>query len=256
LTLALLPWTATSAADAPPVHAKKLAEGRYELTVTVSGTTDPRAALPILMPEAVRLCGNLQPTLGKYRFDATEPMPGSKSAKAVSVTLVQSIDCGGGAAAVGQPDTTALAATVQGVRDDRVIRTRTLAYLAAKDRGDYAAAHAMLAPNTQALMTRGTWFESRIAFNTVAGTPNQREVIRITWYDNPPDVEPGLYAAADYRASYSSGAFYCGFVGWRQEPDGSYRIVREEEGHITPADARKLDAGKMVQARKQLGCRD
>src|SRR5690606_21901390 len=62
---------ATSAADA--VHVEHHGDGRYTLTTTLSGTTDPAHGQLAIVPAAEELCGELHPHYGHYRFESSEP---------------------------------------------------------------------------------------------------------------------------------------------------------------------------------------
>lgn len=249
-----------NAADKPTVQVKELAEGVYELMVQLSNTTDPSDGQRALTPAAAKLCGSLPLQFGKYRFDAMEPMVNDGPAKnpKTSLTFVQQLRCGS-TAIVDSPVTDASPApsTPPTKTDEDTIRILTLAYLAAKDRGDFDSAHAMLAKNTAAMLSADTWRKPRSAFNAAAdGEPKERKVVRVTWYDDPAGARPGRYAAADYGAAYSNGSFYCGFVAWLQQRDGSYQIVREEEGQLSEEAIRTLTPEQLAGARQQLQCRD
>lgn len=234
-----------------------IAKGRFELTETLSGTTDLADAQKMLMPTAVTLCGSQSLQFGNYRFNSTAPMANKVDGGSTLITLVQDVECGGTPNQSNAQDVAQTQAPLKASpADEASVRARTLEYLSAKDRGDFDTAHAMFGVTMQAMMTQDAWRTPRATFNAAAGLPRQREVVRITWYDNPPGASPGRYAAADYRASYPNAAFYCGYVAWLQQPDESYRIVREEEGLLTPREAGKIAPGQMAATRLQLGCRD
>jgi hypothetical protein len=140
---------------------------------------------------------------------------------------------------------------------ERKVRAATEAYLAAKDAGDFAKARAMATEEAKPYLDSDNWSEPRAEFNRGAGQPKQRRVVRLTWYDNPQGaVRAGRYVAADYRGDYAHAGFYCGYVVWLEEPDGSYRVMREEETQIPAQMAAKFDPVRMAQTRKQVGCRD
>lgn len=141
--------------------------------------------------------------------------------------------------------------------DERTVRTATVNYLAAKDRGDFDAAYALLGSEMAAMFTTENWRSPRAAFNAAAGQPNNREVVRLTWYDDPAGAPmPGRYVAADYRGDYAHAGFYCGYLMWYLQPDGSYRIVREEEGQMLDAIAKTFTPEALASARAQIQCRD
>lgn len=248
---------AAFAGDAPNVEVKPLPGGRFELTVTVPDTTQPGKGQAMLMPKAMELCGARELQLGAYKFKSIAPMAGTGSTLATSLVFTQEMQCGAATTvAAVVPAAVRAPATAPTANDEADIRSRTLAFLSAKDRGDFDAAIAMFSATTGAMLTEENWRSPRRAFNASAGMPLQQQVVRVTWYDDPAGVEPGRYVAADYSASHANAAFYCGYVMWRLQPDGGYRIVREEEGQMKPSEAALVATGEMAAARAQLGCRD
>ena len=142
------------------------------------------------------------------------------------------------------------------MQDGADVRARTLAYLAAKDSGDFAKARAMHTAAAREFMTDANWRQPRGAFNqSVRGDP-RRLPPRITWYDNPQGAPPARYVAADYRAEFADGALYCGYVMWQLQADGNYLAIREEEGRLTGADAARIDPANRGTLLTQLGCKD
>lgn len=248
--------TATAAAT-DQVKVTELGNGRYQLSVKLAETVDPSHGQAALVPKALELCGSLRPELGHYRFEGTEPMAGTKNAPKRSLQYTQDIECKDPSASPAVTDIPPAPATPPSADDEADIRKRTLAYLEAKDTNNFDAAFAMLGPTMVGYMTPESWRNPRATFNAATGGQAEREVIRITWYDNPQNAPtPGRYAAADYRASYASKAFYCGYVVWLRQKDGSYLILREEEGQATPEMVAGIPPESMTAVRTQLGCRD
>lgn len=248
----------TLAGDSAQVQAKQLAPGLFELTVTLPNTNDPGYGQQALWPVAKELCGAQAALFGKYEFKATAPLAGAKQAASPSMLLVQEVHCGG-TSMIDPPKVgfTPAPRTPPTAKDEATIRSRTLDYLVAKDQGDFEAARAMLSSSLVAMMGEDTSLAPRAAFNASVGVPSERQVIRVTWYDDPAEAPgPGRYAAADYSATYPSTAFYCGYVVWLLQPDGSYRIVREEEGQMPPDALSKIKPDQMPDVRRQMGCRD
>lgn len=252
LGLAATAW----AADSVEVQARQVSPDRFEITAQLPASLDPLQASSLLQPVADQVCAGRTAKLGHYSFEAEQPLAGSAkpSAGAASQTFIQQVECGGATvAAAGAP----APKTPPTPEDERAVREATLAYLDAKDRGDFDAAHAMLGEEATALMRVDNWRKPRAAFNANAGTPSRREVVRLTWYDDPAGApRAGRYVAADYRGDYTHAGFYCGFVAWYLQADGSYRIVREEEGQVPAEIAKNLAPGALAAARAQVGCRD
>jgi hypothetical protein len=258
ICLIALAFVAPAIAGTPnEVQVRELGHGRYQLSVTLGETVDPSRGQAALVPKALELCGPLRPEFGHYRFEGNEPLAGTGNAKKRSLQYTQDIECKDPSI----PDAVSVVppapATPPAAEDEADIRERALAYLEAKDTGAFDHAFAMLGPTMTGYMTPESWRKPRAAFNAAAGGDAAREVIRVTWYDNPPNAPtPGRYVAADYRASYASKAFYCGYVVWLRQEDGGYLIVREEEGQATPEIAARIAPESMAATRMQLGCRD
>lgn len=246
------------AADSVDVQARQVSPDRFELTAQFPASLDPQQASSMLQPVADQLCAGRGAKLGHYSFQAIQSLGKAGDAPPAdgtpTQTFIQQVECGGA---------TPLASGVPAPKapptpeDERTVREATLGYLEAKDRGDFDAAHTLLGEEAAALMRADNWRTPRAAFNADAGLPSRREVVRLTWYDDPAGApRSGRYVAADYRGDYTHAGFYCGFVVWYREADGRYRIVREEEGQIPAQAAKKLAPEALAAARVQVGCRD
>src|SRR3546814_20086460 len=55
------------------VHVDDHGGGRYTLTTTLDGTTDPAHGQLAIVPTAEELCGELHPHYGPYRFASRAP---------------------------------------------------------------------------------------------------------------------------------------------------------------------------------------
>ena len=115
----------------------------------------------------------------------------------------------------------------------------------------------MLTPGMREL-SPVTRFTARIrAFNERAGARRSRRVIRLTWYNNPPQAPvPGIYAATDFTGEFANLHFVCGYVMWVMQRNGSWRLAREEEAFVGRADAPNATAEELALLRPQVGCRD
>lgn len=242
------------ASSGQAVRVRQSSAGHYELTATFDGITDVEAAQRLLAPEAAKRCGKQPFSLGHYKFSSSAPVsPGDSEAKP-QVTIVQQVICGASESTdQNQPEQNA------GWRptpaDQQTIRERTLAYLKAKDRGDFKSALAMVAEPTRDMMANSDWQASRRTFNAAAGPVHSRQVISISWYDHPPGAPSGWYATADYAATYASSAFYCGYVVWLLQRDGGFAMVRDDEGKLSPSEAAAIPPERMANVRAQLGCK-
>ncbi|WP_426687436.1 DUF4019 domain-containing protein [Rhodanobacter ginsengiterrae] len=228
--------------------------GHYELSATFVGTTDAKAAQRLLAPEAAKRCGKQSYSLGHYTFSSSSPVSPGGSEAEPQVTIVQQVICGD-SESTDQNRPRQNAGWRPTAADQETVRARTLAYLQDKDRGDFKRALAMVAEPTRDMMANSRWQDSRRTFNAAAGPVQSREVISISWYDHPPEAPPGWYATADYAANYASSAFYCGYVVWLRRPDGSFAMVREDEGKLSPSEAAAIPPERMANVRAQLGCK-
>lgn len=251
LIAALVPWSAT--ADNFQVQTHKLGPDQYELAVKLPPDVGPAQVQAILRPRAGQVCDGRAWQWGKYRFDSSKPLE-AKPPLVGQQTFVQEVLCG----AALPVDATAVPApkTPAGANDIRRVKESTLAYLVAKDNGDFTKVRTMLTKEAEPYM-QADWSDQRAAFNQQAGLPTRREVVRLSWYDNPQGaIRLGRYVAADYRGDYKHAGFYCGYVLWYREADGGYRVVREEEGQISNETAKKTAPADLPALRKQVGCRD
>ncbi|WP_169447725.1 DUF4019 domain-containing protein [Luteimonas mephitis] len=249
---------AACAADA--VHVDDHGGGRYTLTTTLSGTTDPAHGQLAIVPTAEALCGELHPHYGHYRFESSAPSTATGATGPVSLDYEQDIACR------DQPQQaveTASAAvppapsTPPTDEDATLIGERTLAYLRAKDAADAGTVYAMLSREMASYASAEAWKETRSALNARLGPGGKAAIVRITWYDDPQNAPThGRFAAADYRVDYPSEAFTCGYVVWLRQSDGGYLVVRDEEGQATPDVIAGLSPEQRLALRAQLQCRD
>ncbi|MEA3013439.1 MAG: hypothetical protein QOD42_1984 [Sphingomonadales bacterium] len=141
--------------------------------------------------------------------------------------------------------------------DRQAVVDSTLAYLQAKDGGRYDAAWAFLTPGNRQRFPLAAWSEEARAFNASAGAVAERRVTRLTWYDNPPAAgEPGIYAAVDFTSDFANLHFLCGFLIWRRQEDGGWRLAREEQNMVSRAEAPELTAEQRANARRAMHCQD
>lgn len=253
--VALLTFPAFAlASSGQAMQVQKPSPGHYELTATFDGSTDVETAQRLLAPEAARRCGKQPYSLGHYTFSASAPVATGNSEAKPQITIVQQVICGASRSAEPlrpqQNDD-----WHPSPADQEIIRKRTFAYLEAKDRGDFKSALEMVAEPTRGMMAHSHWQDSRRTFNAAAGSVSSREVIAISWYDHPPGAPPGWYATADYTATYASAAFYCGYLAWMRQPDGSFAMIREDEGKLSPSEAAAIPPDRMAAVRAQLGCK-
>lgn len=129
------------------------------------------------------------------------------------------------------------------------------AYFAAKDRGDYAAAYALIDADMRSYLTPDLYRSEGQRFNASAGKVIERRVVRLTWERDPPEAKrPGLYVAADFVSRFPNIYLHCGYLMWRQQPDGGFKLVREEQDFLDKASARNMPPEQLSVIPAKLGC--
>lgn len=141
--------------------------------------------------------------------------------------------------------------------DQQGLLAATYAYFAAKDAARYADAYGFLSDRMQSATPLSAWTEAARDFNAAAGPALGRRIVEISWYNHPSDApEPGIYVAADYSAEFDKLEFVCGYVMWRLMPDGSLKLVREEQNFARKRGAKPMAAIDRDPLRARLGCKD
>lgn len=134
------------------------------------------------------------------------------------------------------------------------VRERTVEYFRLRDSRKYPEAFAMQAPSRQMLLPIENWKGNIVMFLEIAGTPLSRKIHKVTWYMDPPGVDPGLYAAVDHSGTYDKVPVHCGFVAWRFPSDGAPLIVREEENFIDAETIKRIPAAEVDAFKKRYRC--
>jgi hypothetical protein len=209
------------------------------------------------MPTARQLCGARPVSFGTFRFVQSQVADGPGAAEAPGdLKLEQELSC---ATPTRMMDTAAVQASgwEPSEGDQQAVLAATYAYFAARDRGLYSEAWSMLTDSMKQKSPIAEWQRSAADFNAAAGAVRARRVVEITWYNNPPDAaRPGVYAAADYSGEFDRLEFVCGYVMWQLQPDGSFRLTREEQNLLDKATAAKLASIDRQPLRAQMGCKD
>ncbi len=135
-----------------------------------------------------------------------------------------------------------------------LVRVATIAYFTARDEGRLAEAYAKFAPSQKAMVPFEAWRASMEAFNAQAGPVTGRSLRMVTWYKDPPQGRPGVYAAVDFHSDFANLALHCGYIMWQEQSDGSFAVVREEDNVIDKATEAKLKPGDLERIRAQFRC--
>lgn len=136
---------------------------------------------------------------------------------------------------------------------ERVLRD-VLAYFAAKDERRFADAYALFAPSQKAAVRFDRWEADMQAFYGSAGRAEGRTLSKVTWYKDPVNVQPGVYAAVDFESRFSELSLHCGFVALREQMDGSFGVVREEMNSISKLEMARLTPDVLRTVRAQYRC--
>lgn len=250
---ALLLLLAPSQPEAPAIATERVAPNQYRLTIEVLGTSSVEQGQALLMPTARKLCGDLPATFTTYSWVGSEQIGGSPRPN--SLRLSQNVVCG----ALPSPVVDSAAAIPSDWQPSALDREKIVAvsdaYFAAKDEGRYAQAYDFLADRLKAMSPFERWQANARSFASRAGRVARRRVVDVSWYANPPETAPGLYAAADFRADFATLEL-CGYVVWLLRSDGSWRMVREEQNILDHETARGASPDQLARIHGAMGCKD
>ncbi len=137
----------------------------------------------------------------------------------------------------------------------RRVMDASYAYFADKDAGRYDAAYARFAASVRAYLTPDLYRSEAANFNAGAGGKGERRIVRLTWERDPVDAPmPGLYVAADFVSRFPNLRLHCGYLMWRQDADGTFRIVREEQSFLDEQAARAMTPETLATLPRKFGC--
>jgi len=236
------------------ITVKDLGNNQYELTLHTSTTINILEAQRELAPTARKTCAGKIANLGRYAFDIKEPLVSNK-VKTTSLILTQTIRRGSETPPTIAQTTSASDGWKPSVTDQSEVENQTYRYYGFKDAGNYAAAYAMFDDSMKESTHFDSWASHAQSQNTKAGRVLKRQVVKITWYKDPPSAaEPGIYAAADFPGQFENDPIYCGYLGWHRGADGKYRMVREEENFIDKDSIAKMGQTEVKALAAKFGC--
>ena len=237
------------------VRVRQLDADNYEATMTTSKTTDVAAAQNALIPGAEQLCGERKPQFGHYSFETTEPLKKTVGSPSQTLILKQKIKCVTVSDVASQDKSPVATKWEQTKEQAEDIQRLTYEYFTNRDTGNYQQAYALFAESLKAGISEHNWLDSVKQFNAKAGKPLKRQVSKLTWYNKPPiSATPGIFAAADYISQFENVDIHCGFVIWKQQQDGSFQIVREEENFIDKATQSTMTDIDIASIKAKYGC--
>jgi hypothetical protein len=238
------------AAAASGVTVERLDETSFLMSLPATPSLTVGAAQTRLAPSAKLSCQTRRPVFGRYRYLSEEGKGSSFEQELICVDPAHKLAIGS-AAAVG----TALEPSRA---DQQAVLAASYGYFASKDAGRFGDAHKVLTDRMRARFPLADWSRAAQTFNTEAGRHLGRRVVEITWYKDPEDApEPGLYVAADFSADFEKAEFVCGYLMWQVQPDGRFRLVREEQ-NMAPkrASGRAIAQIDRDPLRTRMGCKD
>jgi hypothetical protein len=59
----------------------------------------------------------------------------------------------------------------------------------------------------------------------------------------------------DFTSKFAEVDLHCGFLAWREQLDGKFVLVREEENYLDNQTQQKLKPGDLDKIRQQFKCR-
>jgi hypothetical protein len=249
--LFLIPWCISPATAGPPRIVEKAVAGGFKITIIDFVGSDQNVAQQMIRPTVLRLCGQLTPQWGRFYLKAMTTAPKGQALK--PGRFEQNITCI--TPRVVKPDVPT-GPFVPSASDERDVTAATLKFLGLRDDGKSEESFAMLSPSMQGMTDRAGWATDVGMKPAKTGNAIERRITKITWYIDPPGVEAGVYAAADFDGRSSRMAIHCGYVAMKRQASGTYLVVRIEEGYLAAQDATRFTIEKLAEARTSLQCRD
>ena len=244
-------------AEQQDISIKKLQDESYELTLQSREITNVDQGQAAARPYAERFCGARRAQFGKFKFESSQAItPNARQPNTFALT--QEFQCVDATLSAGQP-----AATKVGMQwppkdsDNEMIMQLTYRYFAVKDAGRIDEGYSFLAPGMKSTTTLASWRQRLETFNGAAGRVINREIKPpLDWQRNPAAAPgPGIYVAVDFVSNFENLAFHCGYIAWHQEADGSFQVVREEEGYVDKRTAERLSAAQLAAVKARFRCR-
>lgn len=208
-----------------------------------------------LAPKAREACRGTNVGWGRYEFEQQQAVSAGAS-QPDTLILKQDISCG--AIADRRPPVVSVRNRDPAWRPTQAqvgtVERQTQAYFTAKDAGRHGEAYALLSAGNKEMSPFEQWSARASSTSAKLGEARGRSIRRITWYKDPPQVTPGVYAAVDYSSQFANAEVHCGFVAWHTSGSDAFVLVREEENFIEKAQAQSMKPGELDRVRAQLGC--
>ena len=243
----------TALALEPQVAAEPLDASRHMLDMETEARNSFEAAQAALVPTARRLCADRTFFFGAFKFAEQPEAPAAKPGVA-QASFQQELYCRN---PKQLSESAAAAAPGPSEAQQQAVLKATYGYLAAKDSNRLSDAYAMLSRRAKLTTPEPDWIAKTRDFNKQAGAVRARRITDISWYSNPPEApELGLYVAADLNGVFENVEFLCGYVVWRLDAVGSFRLVRDEQNFLKRRRGAKLALLDRAPLRAQMGCKN
>jgi hypothetical protein len=238
---------------APTITSEKIGQKRYRIVLTAPGLTLDQGQI-LAIREAANQCGGFPVTLGHYSWRSNEKLDSKAGSRTMeALTLEQEAEC----AAAPPPIQPRPTGWEPGPADMKAILDLTGRYFEARDSGRYRDAWNLLTPSMQEMIPFPQWQSDHKPFNDRAGGGLRREPVKVSWYDNPANAQvAGIFAAVDFVGKADKLRIICGYLVWLRQADGSWRLMREEEGSIEDGPGVTLTPEQLAQNKAAIGCRE
>ena len=136
----------------------------------------------------------------------------------------------------------------QSVEARAQIEDLTQDYLIAHDAQEFERAYAMLTPSMQRQVPFDEWRGTNADALARAGKPQGHDILKITWYQDPPAGQlPGTYAAVDLACHYEKLTLCSEVLVFHRAGDGRFQVMRHEQNTL---DSRTMT--EMCRTREHL----
>lgn len=140
------------------------------------------------------------------------------------------------------------------VTNAALLEKNSVSYFMTKDAGKYQDAYMMYDATFRQTTSFEQWRLIASETSTKLGSVSQRTIKRLVWYKDPASAAPGVYAAIDFAGVSANANIYCGYIVWKQQPDATFALVREEQNIIDKMTQNKLSPSELEKTRIQIGC--
>lgn len=251
MALALALMIATALAQASPTATADVEEiGPAEFRVTLKGFEgDDRESQTAISSIVQRVCASKAPVWGK--FEATRQLGKAKDGKTTPAKFVQLIRC-------VEPTAPEPAAPRRAFTPDSTLESAVkviaLNFLADYEGGDGMASWSLLSAPMKQSHPLADWRAEVRKRAAAIGAESEHRIAKLTWYVDPPNGPPGIFAALDYGGKSRKQAFLCGYVALVRGSDGQWSVARVESGWIPVEVAKGAAPDHLAQLKQSMRC--